>query len=224
LGGILVTGSHKVRYKGKFIRIDKHPQAKKTKQPSKTLVCLNTTSHRISIKNYEFLDFIETNDSTYLDFKHNYIQALYNGKGSKKFYGEKTGVLGETIVDLENDGYSRVSELSIGEVLRNGDIVKGVCIHKLDGNHYSVVDGVAMSPNTWIYKNNSIYKAGDIGETVFTDEPIHMYQLITETSMYPLADSQTYLLDELETTEKFYHDMKDSIITSGRFRSKLIVV
>jgi len=81
-----------------------------------------------------------------------------------------------------------------------------------------------MSPNTWVYKNNSVYKAGDIGDNVFTKDPIYMYQLITETSMYPASHSQTYFLDELETTEKFYHDTKDSIITSGRFRSKLIVV
>jgi len=62
LGGILVTGSHKVRYKGKFIRIDKHPQSKQVTKDSPRLVCLNTTTHRISIKNYEFLDFVETND------------------------------------------------------------------------------------------------------------------------------------------------------------------
>lgn len=224
LGGVFVTGSHKVRHKGKFIRVDKHPQAKKVKKSSRRLVCLNTTSHRISIKNFEFLDFIETNDSTYLDFKHTYIEALYNGKGTKKFYEEKTGILGDTIIDLQNDSFGRISEVSIGDVLRNGDIVKGICMHRLDGNYYSVVNGVTMSPNTWVYKENALHKACDIGEMVFTPEPLHMYQLITERSMYQVSESQTYLLDELETTEKFYHDMKDSIITSGRFRSKLIVV
>jgi hypothetical protein len=224
LGGILVTGSHKVRYKGKFIRIDKHPQAKKVTNSSTRLVCLNTTSHRISIKNYEFLDFVETNDSTYLDFKHGYIEALYNGKGTKKFYEEKTGVLGETMIDLQNNEFGRISELSIGDVLQNGDIVKGICVHKIGGNYYSVVDGITMSPNTWVYKQNTLRKACDIGDMVFTNDPLYVYQLITEQSMYPVSDSKVYLLDELETTEKFYHDMKDSIITSGRFRSKLIVV
>jgi hypothetical protein len=224
LGGILVTGSHKVRHKGKFIRVDKHPQARKVRKPSTRLVCLNTSSHRILLNNYEFLDFVETNDSTYLDFKHGYIEALYNGKGTKKFYEEKTGVLGDTLIDLEKDGYSRISELSIGEVLQTGDIIKGICVHKIDGNYYSVVDGVTMSPNTWIYKENTVRKACDVGEMVYTNEPLVVYQLITERSMYPVSDSKMYLLDELETTEKFYHDMKDSIITSGRFRSKLIVV
>ena len=224
LGGILVTGSHKLRYKGKIIRVDKHPQAKKAKKESKNLVCLNTTSHRISIKKYDFLDFVETNDSTYLDFKHSYIEALYNGRGTKRFYGEKTGVSSDTLVELKDGVVSVMSEIKVGDVLRNGDIVKGVCIHRIDGNHYSVVNGIAMSPNTWVYKENTICKAGDIGEISYTNEPLYMYQLITESSMYPVSDSQLYLLDELETTEKFYHDMKDSIITSGRFRSKLIVV
>jgi hypothetical protein len=224
LGGVLVTGSHKVKYNRKFIRVDKHPHAKKVSTQSKQLVCLNTHSHRLSIKGYEFLDFVETNDSTYLDFKHGYIESLYNGKGTKKFYEEKTGVLGDTLIDLQKGGVCRISELSIGDVLHTGDVVKGICVHKIDGNYYSVVDGITMSPNTWVYKENTLRKAGDIGDMTFTTEPLYVYQLITETSMYSVSDSQIYLLDELETTEPFYHTVKDSIITSGRFRSKLIVV
>jgi hypothetical protein len=224
LGGILVTGSHKVYHKGKYIRVDKHPKARKSSTQCKNLVCLNTNFHRIAIRNFNFLDFVETNDSTYLDFKHSYIESLYGGHGTKKFYGEKTGVLADTLIDLADGGFGRISEVNVGDVLRNGDIIKGICQHKLDVQMYSVVDGVTMSPNTWVYKNRKVHKAGEIGENVYTDIPVYVYQLITESSMYPVADSQTYLLDELETTEKFYHDIKDSIITSGRFRSKLIVV
>lgn len=224
LGGILVTGSHKVYHKGKYIRVDKHPKATKVSKESKNLVCLNTNFHKISIKNFKFLDFVETDDSTYLDFKHSYIEALYNGRGSKKFYGEKTGVACDTIINLKNGISESISEVKVGDILENGDIVKGVCVHRVEGNHYSVVDGVTMSPNTWVYKNNTISKAADIGDIVYTPDPLYVYQLITESSMYSVEDHQLYLLDELETTEKFYHDMKDSIITSGRFRSKLIVV
>ena len=226
LSGILVTGSHKVKYKNKYIRVDNHPYAKKSTKQSKTLVCLNTNTHKISIKNYQFLDFVETNNYTVLDFKHRYVESLYNGYGSKKYYTEKTGVLSDTLIELQ-DGTTRISNINVRDVLANGDIVKGICIHKLDGKMYTVVNGIATSPNTWVYKNNKIYKAGDIGETVYVDDEIYTYQLITESSMFPVVntdDNQTYLLDELETTESMYHKMKDSIITSGSFRSKLIVV
>jgi hypothetical protein len=46
--------------------------------------------------------------------------------------------------------------------------------------------------------------------------------------MFPVSGSnspnEVYLLYELETTEEFYHTIKDSIITTGRFRDKIIVV
>ena len=226
LNGILVTGSHKVNYKNKFIRVDAHPNAKKVTKPSKNLVCLNTNTHRLSIRNHEFLDFVETSDYVVLDFKHRYIEMLYNGRGSKKFYSEKTGVTHDTVVNLRGGIVSSISDVAVGDVLQNGDVVKGICVHKVESNHSCIVNGVEMSPNTWVYKDNKIYKAADIGETIYNDHPVYVYQLITESSMFPVTseESQVYLLDELETTEPYYHVMKDSIITSGRFRGKLIVV
>lgn len=228
LTGVLVTGSHKVKFKNKFIRVDKHPKARKVSTVCKNLVCLNTTSHKISIKNYEFLDFTESNDFALLDFKHQYIELLYNGRGSKKFYSQNTGVTADTLVKLWNNDSTPISLIDIGDVLQNGDIVKGVCVHKIDGNMYTVVNGITVSPNTWVYKNGTIYKAGDIGESVYNSiDPLYVFQLITESSMYPVMnsdDEQIYLLDELETTESMYHATKDSIITTGRFRGKLIVV
>jgi hypothetical protein len=226
LNGILVTGSHKVKYKGKCIRVDKHPKSKKVSTQCKNLVCLNTTSHRITIQNTEFLDFSETNDVRLLDFKHQYIESLYSGRGSKAFCGQSTGVAADTLIELKNSVSTTISCIRVGDILKNGDVVKGICVHRIHETPYSVIDGVSMSSNTWVYKDNKIYKAGDIGDTVYSAEPFYVYQLITDSSMYSvnLYDNQIRVLDELETTEKFYHDMKDSIITSGRFRSKLIVV
>jgi hypothetical protein len=225
LGGILVTGSHKVMYKNKFIHVKDHPLAKLHTTGSKRLTCLNTTTHRIKIGNFDFLDFMECDDTDYMTFKHRYIEMLYNGTG--KQYDEHTGVMGDTLIELSNNTRIMICNIKIGDVLQNGDIVKGICVHNLKFPHYSVVDGIAMSPNTWVYKNGNLYKAGDIGETAYAEIPQGVYQLITERSMYPVSSLHTndlYVLDELETTEEFYHSMKDSIITTGRFRNKVIVV
>jgi hypothetical protein len=226
LSGVLVTGNHKVKRKGKFIRVDQHPLAKKINKESKTLVCLNTTSHKISIKNFEFLDFVESDDTTFADFKHRYIEMLYNGEGTKKFNGMRTGVSGDTLVKLKDGTDIPISRIDVGNVLQNGDIVKALCVHKVDGNMYSIVNGIITTPNTWVYKDNKVYKAADIGEMSYIPEQVYIYQLITESSIYSVGSnkSQIYLLDELETTEPYYHSLKDSIITTGRFRSKIIVV
>lgn len=227
LRGILVTGSHKVLYRQKFISVKDHPLAKLQPTFSKKLVCLNTDSHRIRINGVQFLDFVESDDSGFQSFKHRYIEMMYNGTSASKQYGSRSGIVGQSVIELADGRKVPMSSIQVGTVLRNGDIVKGVCTHMLESKLYSVVDGVLMSPNTWVYKENKVYKAGDIGNTCYADHPYCVYQLITESSMYSIPTStqtQLYLLDELETTESFYHSLKDSIITAGRFRNKEIVV
>lgn len=226
LRGILVTGSHKVKYKNKFIYVKNHPEAKLEKTYSKRLVCLDTTSHRINIKGLEFLDFVECDDTDFNNFKHRYIEMLYNGHG--KQYNERTGVNGDTMIKLFGEISTPIRLVRVGDILENGDVVKGICVHSMKSNVYSVVDNIIMSPNTWVYKNNKVHKAGDIGNQCYSESPYQVYQLITEQSMFNVSGSKSpnevYLLDELETTEEFYHSFKDSIITTGRFRNKIIVV
>jgi hypothetical protein len=227
LSDILVTGSHKVKYNGKFIRVDKHPRAKKVKEESKNLVCLNTSSHQISIKNYCFLDFVESEDSTFVDFKNKYIQELYNSKTLTPAVSKRTGVLYNTKIPLSNGVIKPIQNINIGDKLDNGDIVKGICTHSVeDGSYVEIDDGVLISPDTFVYVNDTIKRASDYGNKHYSPDASHyVYQLITENSMYPvIGQTRTMIIDELETTDPHYHAMKDSIITSGRFRSKLIVI
>lgn len=230
LSDILVTGSHKVRYKGKFIRIDKHPQARKTTTKSKRLVCLNTTSHRICLRNYEFLDFTESDDSAFVNFRNTYIEMLYNGTSTTKSYGQRTGVLHGTKISLKDGFVKPIQEIKIGDVLDNGQIVKGICSHLVSDDMYVEIEkGVLSTPNTWLYKNDKIVRADEYGriQSDRHNQQGYAFQLITESSMYPVIgddNTRTMILDEVETTEPFYHAMKDSIITSGSFRGKLIVV
>lgn len=227
LNGVLVTASHKVYFKNKVISVSKHPKAKLQPKQSKRLVCFNTTSHRIHVNGTEFLDFVECDDTDFLNFKQKYIEMLYNNSGSTtKYTYEMTGVLGDTMIELQDETLTTVNSIKVGDVLRNGDVVKGICVHNLRTPLYAVVDDVCMSPNTWVYKDGKAYKAGDIGRLCYSDTPYGVHQFITESSMYPISttNSDLYILDELETTEPFYHSIKDSIITTGRFRNKVIVV
>lgn len=227
LSDILVSGSHKVKYRGKFIRVDKHPLAKKVSSSSKRLVCLNTTNHRISIKNYEFLDFTETEDIDFNKFKSNYIQMLYNRDVVEPPSQYKSGLLFGTRIPTK-DGFKPIQSIQIGDVLDNGDVVKGLCVHKLKDSMYAEIEpGILASLGTWVYKDNRIVRAETFGKLQFdVDMSNVVYQLITESSTYPVygKHNRIMILDELETTDSYYHSLKDSIITTGRFRSKLIVV
>lgn len=230
LSGILVTGSHKVKYKGNFIRIDKHPFAKKVNKKCKNLVCLNTSTGKISLRNYEFLDFDEIDDIDYLQFRHNYIQMMYGSKTKSDFIKEKTGILPGTYISLQYDNGKPIEDIEIGDVLDNGDVVEGICKHKLINRYYvEIAKGILSSPNTWIYNNGCIIKASELGSQMINPDipQIIVYQLITNSSTYPLLskdDKRILVLDELETTDSYYHALKDTIIETGSFRSKRIVL
>ena len=227
LSDILVSGSHKVKYKGRYIRVDKHPFAKKVYKQSKSLVCLNTTNHKISIKNYEFLDFVESEDTEFMNFKNTYIQMLYNGTVQETPSQYIGGILHGTNISTLS-GPKMVQTVKPGDILENGDVIRGVCTHALLSKTYvEIGSGILASPGTWVYKDNKIVRADSFGnEHAKNFENVAVYQLITDSSTYTVLGNQTRLtiLDELQTTESFYHSLKDSIITSGRFRNKLVVV
>jgi hypothetical protein len=227
LSDILVSGSHKVKYKNKFIRVDKHPSAKKMKTPSERLVCLNTSSHRISIKNYEFLDFVESEDSEFMRFKNTYIQMLYNGTVREAPSEYTSGIMYGTYISTMK-GPKMIQDIELDDVLDTGDSIKGICAHILKSNTYvEIGSGILAAPGTWVYKDNKIVRADTFGHEYNNDIPnCIMYQLITESSMYTVLGKDTSLrvLDELQTTEPFFHSLKDTIITSGRFRNKLVVI
>jgi hypothetical protein len=227
LSDIIVSGSHKVKHRGKFIRVDKHPDAKKLDKRSKTLVCLNTNSHRIGIKNYEFLDFIESEDTYFNEFKSNYIQMLYNGKVTTKPNEYHSGILVGTNIPTMY-GLRRIETIEPGDILDNGDVVIGVCCHAMKDTMYVEVEpGILTSLGTWVYKDDKIARADTFGKIQYGGISCNLiYQLITHTSMYPVSgtNNRIMILDELQTTDPYFHSIKDSIITTGRFRSKLIVV
>ena len=227
LSDILVSGSHKVKYRGKFIRVDKHPLAKKVSKPSKTLVCLNTNNNRIGIKNYEFLDFTETEDSEFVEFKNMYIQMLYNGKVNTLSNEYRSGILIGTKIPTTS-GPKPIELIQIGDILDNGEVVKGVCCHRMkDTTYVEIEPGILTSLGTWIYKDHQIVRADSYGKTQFSgSDVVLMYQLITESSTFPVSgkSNRIMILDELQTTDPYFHTIKDTIITTGRFRSKLIVV
>jgi hypothetical protein len=230
INGVIVTGSHKVKHGNKFIRVDSHPDAKKTDKTCPKLSCINTNNHRIKIKNTEFLDFDESDDLEFKKFKDNYIQKMYNGSVVTKPSPYKNGILPKSEVSLLGGLAIPVYGISVGDRLDNGDLVMGVCIHHVPSNMYvELGKNLFVTPNTWVVVDNKIIPAEKLGNTAIDDrnKTSIVYQLITPSSTIPIVsedDARFMVLDELQTTEDFYYALKDSIITTGRFRGKEIVI
>ena len=56
-GNILVTGSHYVKYGGKYIHVKNVPEAKHTGKVDPVVYCLVTSDHKIPVGNYTFWDW-----------------------------------------------------------------------------------------------------------------------------------------------------------------------
>jgi hypothetical protein len=232
LHGVTVTGSHKVKHGDTFIRVEDHPDAVPSDRLVDTLVCFNTHDHRIRIGDLEFLDFVENTEEGFLDFKNMYIQLMYNGKMTTKPYRENTGIFAKTRVPLANNKVTAIEDIQIGDVLDNGEVVLGVTCHLSSHvyNYVEIAKGILASPSTWVFDNDRITRADIVAQNHIHNHPEEtkfVYQLITESSTYPVLGAENkrvMILDELETTDDCYHSIKDTIIMSGSFRGKRIVV
>ena len=80
LDNIIVSESHLVNYKNKWIRIDQHPDAKQINYDKNFLYCLNTSNKVIELGGYIFSDWDEIVDDKFdiLKDKNNEIQNLEN--------------------------------------------------------------------------------------------------------------------------------------------------
>ena len=56
-GNILVTGSHYVKYGGKYIHVKNVPEAKHIDKVDPVVYCLVTSDHKIPVGNYTFWDW-----------------------------------------------------------------------------------------------------------------------------------------------------------------------
>ena len=77
-----------------------------------------------------------------------------------------------------------------------------------DSRIYSSIAGIVMAPATWILNDGKIRTAHSHGRNTYSEpkEVYAVYQLITETSTFPIlsrTNERFMLLDELGTTEAF---------------------
>lgn len=217
-----VTGSHKVWYEQKWIRVDEHPEAKLSLEQVPVLFCIDTTSHRVYTDKHIFMDFTEM----YIPAVEKYIESIYNHtllKENNDKYKNKlflTGCLPGTLIPTEH-GYEPIEMVSLGTKLENGDIVLGVTRHITDSRVISFINGVGVTEGTWIYTDNQLHIAKTIGLPHYLDPiiPRIICSLITTSGMYSVIDSnkeRMYMLDKFGTTEPELFEMKDRIVCSTR--------
>jgi hypothetical protein len=204
LNGIIVSNSHIIKYKDKWLPVSEHPDSKKIESYSEPfLYCLNTTSKVIIIKNNCFTDWDEiyNNDiakfNTLLCIKFNNCKQPYKFKTNdihKYFDG---GFIGSTIIKLKNGIKKTIENIEVGDILENDENVYGLveingknideqCIYYL-GKNKKFEGGCNLC-----FYDESI----NILTTLDLDENNKKYKLTKENKLYHLlTDKKSFYIN-----------------------------
>ena len=132
LFGLTVSGSHKVKYLGKWIFVREHPDAiQMQKYNEKYIYCLNTESKEIHINAIDIEDSLVFNDwdEIYDDVILSKLSSAINVPSlSRKNICKEfdVGISGNTKIEMEFGNIVSIENIKPGMFLKNGDCVYGV--------------------------------------------------------------------------------------------------
>ena len=130
LNNIIVSDSHIVKYLDEWIPVSKHPNALKLMSYEEPyLYCINTSSKIIQINNCIFTDWDEIYNDDLKSVINNTLMPLKNENDIHKFV--EGGFTGRTVIKMQNKSNKYISDVAIGDILENGELVYGVV--EIDG-------------------------------------------------------------------------------------------
>ena len=139
LCNIVVSGTHIVKYKNKWINVSEHPLSKKIVNYKKPyLYCINTENKTININDLVFCDW----DEIYGNFIGCVLgKKLFNGKKIKNLKDINKyldcGFSDNTKIVLKNEKTKCIKDIEIGDVLYNGEIVYGLVKIEMTDNGFN---------------------------------------------------------------------------------------
>jgi hypothetical protein len=122
LGNVVVSGSHRVKYEGKWILVKDHPLAEPLSSSGEHIYCLNTNLKTIRVGANEFADWDEVFDQELTEL----LERIDSNEPSDihKYYDG--GFYTDAKVEMENGESREISNLEIGSVLKDGVKVLGI--------------------------------------------------------------------------------------------------
>lgn len=224
LGSVIVSANHKVLYKGKWIRVEKHPKATPTDVRYDTIWCLNTSTNTIPIDKFVFKDYEETRDVDTLRRFNSIVEMTYNRDllpvnakhRSDPLSHKLSGAVPWSNVRMEDGSVKRLHDIQIGDRIAKGGRVLGIVQHHRLNDPVTLTSGILISKGTWVFDREGVtlYTADAIGDKTFVDPDMgyRAMNLLTENGYVTLsggARGDCVILDDQETTEEWVHSWRD---------------
>jgi hypothetical protein len=129
LHNIIVSDSHIVRYKNKWLPVCEHPDSIRLSHYNEPyLYCLNTSQKVIKINNILFTDWDELYEEQLSQILFHHVQG-YNTEDIHNYLDY--GFVGSTKIKLQNGSLVNIRNVNVNDVLENGDFVYGIV--EIDG-------------------------------------------------------------------------------------------
>lgn len=122
LNNIVVSESHLVKYKNKWIRVGEHPSAEQIDYNKEFLYCLNTSNKIIELSGIIFSDWDEIIDDK-LNGLNKENQNIQNLENIHEFLDNG---FEENIKIKLHKNEKQISQIKIGDILENGSVVYGL--------------------------------------------------------------------------------------------------
>lgn len=195
LNNVIVSDTHVVKYKDKWIRVSQHPDSilyLSSSYDEPYLYCLNTTNKIILINDTIFTDWDEIYENDIIKIKNNHIIKINELKDIHTYLD--CGFNSLTKITLKNGTYKEIKNIVIGDILENGEIVYGVV--EINGENVNkqyminLGDNIIIEggPNLQIYDKTNVYNTIDLDTN-----NIKLYHLLT--------DKKSFYIDKIK-----FHD------------------
>ena len=200
LDNILVSDSHIVLYKDKWIHISDHPDSKLYDFYDKPyLFCLNTTNKIIDIKGHIFTDWDEIYENSLYEIKNNKFIKINETKEIHTFLDG--GFEKNTEIKLLDGTYIKIKDVKIGDILSNRERVYGIVeingntteqyiynlgenVPIIGGANLNICDSKFLYTSTLSLDKNNKYKINESSEK--------LYHLLTNTKTFHVENIKFY--------------------------------
>jgi len=237
LNGVIVSDSHFVKYDNKWVRVDEHPLAVKIEQYNEPcLYCINTENKTIEINGIVFTDWDEIYDEELEKIKnvkiknvmfnfnktlnYNMDDLIVNNLDIHKYLDG--GFEKNTEIRMKNGIIKNIKNVSIGDVLENGERVYG-CV-EIDGANILEEASYNLAKKRCVIGGpnlNICDKSLGFTSTLDLDKKYKRFKIGCESSdklYHLLTDNKTFLIDGI----KFYDYNSCIDLFLEKYRGKLL--
>jgi hypothetical protein len=183
LNDVIVSDSHIVQYKDKWIRVSKHPEAIRMNSYDKPyLYCLNTSNKIININDCVFTDWDEIYDNNLKNINVEEIHKFIDG-----------GFSYHTKIQMKDGSYKEMGDIYIGDVLENGENVYGIV--KINGTNVNEQYKYNLGKNLVIEGGPNLVICEPLDSThkvVLDSKHCHLYHLLTDTKTFNVGHIKFY--------------------------------